>query len=135
MDTGKVRFEYRHFVIYGDESMLAAEASEAAAEQGKFWPFYEILMQVRASARARDLTMDRLQDAARQAGLDMVSFDASIKTGKHREKVLRDSEEAESLGITVTPSFSMDGEVGAGAAPFAVFQKLFDERLKTGNKP
>jgi len=36
VDTGKVKFVYKHMAILGQESMWAAEASECAADQGKF---------------------------------------------------------------------------------------------------
>ena len=41
--TGEVRFVYRHFAFLGEESVWAAEASECAAEQGKFWEYHDIL--------------------------------------------------------------------------------------------
>ena len=45
IETGKVRFEYKHRIIGGEESMLMAIASEAAEQQGKFWLFHKVLMQ------------------------------------------------------------------------------------------
>ena len=42
-ETGLVRFEYKHVALLGAESILAAEASECANEQGQFWPYHDII--------------------------------------------------------------------------------------------
>jgi protein-disulfide isomerase len=78
VDTGKVRLVYKHFVIFGDESMQAALASEAAAEQNKFWEFYDVVMAARPSAKTEgDLTTADLQMYAEQIGLDTEAFKAT----------------------------------------------------------
>jgi len=41
--TGTVRFVYRHMAFLGDESQWAAEASECAGEQAKFWEYHDKL--------------------------------------------------------------------------------------------
>jgi len=41
--TGAVRFGFQHFPFLGDESQWAAEASECAHEQGKFWEYHDLL--------------------------------------------------------------------------------------------
>jgi len=43
VDTGKVRFVFRHFAFLGDESTWAAEASDCADEQGRFWENHDRL--------------------------------------------------------------------------------------------
>jgi len=37
IDTGKVKFAFRHFAFLGQQSTWAAEASECANEQNNFW--------------------------------------------------------------------------------------------------
>ena len=41
VETGKVRFVYKHYAILGQVSTRAAEASECAAEQDQFWAYHD----------------------------------------------------------------------------------------------
>jgi len=129
IETGKVRLVHRHSISYGEESMLAALASECAAEQGKFWPYYDLLMGARASPKVIDLTRDRLEGFARELGLDISQFNASLDSGRYREKITQDYNLGEELGITGTPTFFINGIKVGGNKSFEVFQKLIEEQL------
>ncbi len=87
VETGKVRIVYKHFIVHGEESMLAAQAAESAADQNKFWPYHDLLMQMRASPKSDDLSEAKLESLAEQAGLDVAAFSASLGSGKYKEKV------------------------------------------------
>jgi protein-disulfide isomerase len=44
IDTGKVRYMFRHFPLsFHSEAELAAQAAECAGEQGKFWEMHDTL--------------------------------------------------------------------------------------------
>ena len=64
IQTGKIRFVFKHLIIFGDESVLAAEAAECAAEQNQFWPYYHALMRLELSTRTRDFTIEKAQELA-----------------------------------------------------------------------
>ena len=132
IETGKVRFIYKHFIVYGEESIMAAIASELAAEQNKFWPFHDLLMQARASPKKEgDLSKAVLQGMARQVGLDMKAFDAGLQSQKYREKVMKDDAEGRGLRVEGTPSFMLNGKRGLkGFFPFETFQKEIEILLK-----
>ncbi len=130
VQTGKVRFIYKHFIVFGDESILAAEASEAAAEQNMFWPYHDLLMQAQASPKAEDLTIARLESLAEQVGLNMTAFKAGLESHKYREKVSRDDSEGRASGVTGSPTFFVNGAKGTGNVPFEAFQQLIEEILK-----
>ena len=70
-----VRFIFRHFPLEEahPHALLAAEVSEAAAAQGKFWPMHDVLFQNQAHLKEKDL-----QRYAAQVGLDMVRFKAEM---------------------------------------------------------
>ncbi|MBA7704718.1 hypothetical protein ES703_113536 [subsurface metagenome] len=130
INTGKILFVFKHIIAYGQESLLAAEAAEAANEQGKFWPYHNLLMQVRASPRVEDdLSISVLQNIAQQIGLDMEAFNASIQSGKYRDSVLQESQEGKSLGVTVIPTFYINGAKKEGAKSFEELQVIIDEIL------
>ena len=67
MNTGKVRFAYKHFAILGPESNLSAEASECAAEQEQFWAFHDRTFIDQLSERS-SLSADRLTELAADIG-------------------------------------------------------------------
>lgn len=130
IDTGKVLFIYKHIIAYDEESQLAAEASEAAAEQDKFWPYHDLLMQARASTKTDDLPISKLQSLAQQVGLDMETFNASLESGKYREKVLQEDTEGRALGVTAIPTFFINGIKKDGASSFEELQIIIDDILR-----
>ncbi len=130
VETGKVRLVYKHFIVYGEESMLAAQAADSAAEQNKFWPYHDLLMQMQASPKVEDISVAKLKSLAEQVGLNMAAFDASLKSGKYREKVIHDDAEGRALGITGTPTFLVNRMKGIGNKPLEAFQKVLEELLE-----
>ncbi len=129
--TGKVRIEYRHVIVLGAESQLAAEAAECAAEQNQFWPFYNNLMWRQYSPDLADITVERLREIARQIGLDMALFNASLASGKFKEKVARDDIEGRAWGITGIPAFFVNDVLADSKVKgnFALFSEIIDAEL------
>ncbi len=130
VETGKVRLVFKHFVVYGEESMQAAMASEAAAEQNKFWEYHDLLMKMRFSSKVEDVTTAKLQNLAEQAGLDMEAFNASFLSEKYREKVVQDCNEGKALDVRGAPTFFVDGRKGQGDVSFASFQNTIEALLE-----
>jgi protein-disulfide isomerase len=129
IDTGQVRLVYKYFVAFGDDSILVAEAAECAAEQNMFWPYHDLLMQ-KMLYPGNDISVNTLEDLASQVSLDMKSFDASLTSGKYREKVLADDAEARQLGIKGPPVFFINNMKGTGIKPFEAFQKVISGLIK-----
>ncbi len=132
VDTGKVRIVYKHRIVYGEDSIMAAMAADAAGEQGKFWQYHDALMQLRLSHnQAGTITYDMLENVARQLGLKMDLFSASLRSGRFRQQVLQDDAEGASRDVTGTPTFFINQVNRAtGAPPLDVFQKLIDQLLR-----
>ncbi len=133
---GKVRMVYRHFIAYGDESQLAAEAAECAAEQNQFWPYHDLLMQLRLSPTKADLTQEQLIELAQQVGLDVDKFRNSLTSGKFKAKVIQESNEGKALGIANLPKFYFNGVVADDSIgkSFENFQAVIDNILAAGSK-
>ncbi len=131
IQTGKVRFVYKHLIAFGDESELAAEASECAAEQNQFWPFHDALMQLQLSNSVNDLPLEKVQALAQQLGLNMTQFNASLTSGKFKAKVAQDDAEGRGLGIAGIPAFFVDGVKAPDSVStsFDEFQKVLDAEL------
>src|SRR5512135_1869468 len=74
VNTGKVRIVFNHFAFIGDESTRAAEASECANEQGKFWQYADTLFNNQAGENQGAFADDKLAGFAQQIGLDMTKY-------------------------------------------------------------
>lgn len=128
MDTGKVRFVYKHFAILGAESSRAAEASECAADQDQFWPFHDLVFQDQVATRS-SLDHDKLVELAGQIGLDTTIFSECLSSGNHSLRISRESQAVQALGVRGTPGFLVNGLFVSGAQPFEVFQQIIEEQL------
>lgn len=102
-----VRLEFKQFPLRTIHrfAMDAAESSECAADQGKFWEFIDLAYEHQA-----DLGYDALLDWAAQLELDVPAFEKCWKSHAKRGVVLADYEEGRELGVNGTPTFFVDGE-------------------------
>jgi protein-disulfide isomerase len=105
-------FGFRHLPIPERHPLapLAAEASEAAAAQGKFWEFHDALY-----ANQPRLSRETILELAREHGLDAERMEAEIDSGAHRGRIARDVASAEASGATGTPTFYVNGRRFFGA--------------------
>lgn len=136
IDTGKVRFVFKHFPMFGKESLEASLASEAAGRQGKFWEYHDLLMEYGASPSEVDMPMSKLQSFAEKLGLDMVQFDADMQSQELRQKIAQDFAQGRAMGVTGTPTFFVHGGAGEGVTrkgegdiAFEKFKELVDSLL------
>jgi protein-disulfide isomerase len=104
----KVRFIFRHFPMQEahPHSLMAAEASEAAAAQGKFWPTYDVLFQNQTHLKDKDLYR-----YAAELGLDMARYTAEMDDHIYLQKVREHLEGARRSHIRATPTFFVNGMV------------------------
>jgi protein-disulfide isomerase len=130
VETGKVRYIYKHFIVHDNDSLLAAEAAECAAEQNLFWPYHDLLMKARPSSNVTDITVDYLASVAQQLGLDMATFNASLESGKYQEKVMQDDAEGRTLGVTGPPTFFINRMRGKGFHSFEAFQQVIEDQIR-----
>jgi protein-disulfide isomerase len=108
----RLLFGFRHLPIPEKHplAMIAAEASEGAAAQGKFWEYHDALFQAQPK-----LSRETMLDAGRDLGLDADRMAAEIDSGEHRPRIERDLESAERSGATGTPAFYVNGAQFFGA--------------------
>ncbi|HEY0172365.1 MAG TPA: thioredoxin domain-containing protein [Pyrinomonadaceae bacterium] len=86
------------------EARKAAEAAEAAREQGKYWDFTAILFRNQSA-----LKPEQLKQYAQVIGLDRAKFDSALDTGKFSDKVERDMLDGQRFGVSGTPTFFVNG--------------------------
>lgn len=127
IDSGSVRLEFRDFVIFGDESQLAAQGARAAGRQGKYWEFANALWRMHTGQGHPTMTMNEMNAAAQAAGVpDMAKFAKDIQDPAIAAAVKKDSKEAASLGLNSTPFFLVGTTPVSGAQPVEVFIQLLE---------
>jgi hypothetical protein len=134
VNTGKVRFVYKHFAILGSESTRTAEASECAAEQGKFWIFHDLIFADQNSTRS-SLNADRLAGMAANIGLDTTAFSECLSSGRYTALVSQETQVVKQMGVRGTPGFLINGNFISGAQPFEVFQQVIEGMLAQNQAP
>ncbi len=127
--SGKVRIGHFHFPFLGDESLWAAEASECAGDQGKYWEYYDYLFANHGGENQGAFSKENLKKFAQTLGLDSQAFDQCLDTGKFTSVVTNQGMFARQLGVQSTPSFIVNGTPLVGAQPFDTFKQLIDQFL------
>lgn len=127
--NGKVYLVYKHFAFIGDESVDAAEASECAADQGKFWPYHDKLFASQAGENKGAFAPAKLKRFAQDLGLDMKAFNACFDSHKYRKQIEAAKKDAESIGVQTTPTFFVNGQMILGAKPYEEFKAVIEDEL------
>ncbi len=123
---GKVRLVIKNYpYVYRDYSHLAAEASLAARDQGRYWEMHDLLL-----GRSPKLDRPNLVKYAQELGLDIKKFTDSLDGSKHAAEIERDKKLAVDLDVYNTPTFFINGRRVIGERPFEYFKTIIDEELK-----
>jgi protein-disulfide isomerase len=111
-DFGDVRYVWRHLPLADvhPHAQLAAEAAEAAAEQGAFWEMHDLLFAHQDALRPREL-----EGYAQALGLDTDRFADALRTHQNAARVADDVDSADLSGVSGTPTFFVNGRRHHGA--------------------
>jgi Na+/H+ antiporter NhaA len=109
---GDIRYVWRHLPLehVHPHAALAAEAAEAASEQGAFWEMHDLLLDHQDHLTGRDLV-----GYAQQLGLDVDRFHRDLKEHRLAGRVAEDVQSAELSGVSGTPTFFVNGRRHYGA--------------------
>ena len=123
-----MRFVYRHFAFLGQESVWAAEATECAGEQGRFWDYHDILFDNWAGTNIGAYNYNNLVGFARILELDDEQFATCMNERRYVDRVRSETEFAENNGVTSTPTVFVNGERVRGV-DFAPFRDAIEAAL------
>ena len=135
--SGKVRYIVKDFPLESlhPYAFQAAEANHCAGEQEHAWDMHD-----RVFANQKKLTKEDLVGYADAIGLDSARFKACLDSGKYAPVVRKEMAEAQSAGVTGTPTFFLgtaDAKTSqmkptktlSGAAAFSAFKAAIDDLL------
>ncbi|MFP4233907.1 MAG: DsbA family protein [Nitriliruptoraceae bacterium] len=129
VDTGLLRIEWRDLPFQGEEALLAAVGGQAAAQQDAFWAYHEAMFAADLRRGDDRFGRDYLLEVAADLDLDVEAFDAALDDDELRAAVQSDALVAETLGITGTPAFLVEGRPVVGAQPLEVFVNLVENAI------
>ena len=118
---GQVRLVFRHYPLeeVHPHALCAAEASEVAAQQGKFWEMHDLLF-----TNQLHLKPNQLHSYAEQLNLDMARYAAEMDDEIYRQRIREHIDSGRRSGVRGTPGIFVNGvihDVSAG------MQSLFDK--------
>jgi protein-disulfide isomerase len=126
----QVKFVYRDYTIFGEESLRAATAADCANEQGKFWEMHNRLFDRLENQENTPLNDDTFISYAGELGMDTTAFSECLTSERYVNEVLADYSAAQSYGLQGTPGFVINGVVYTmGAQPFQVFDGIIQSEL------
>lgn len=132
-----VTFIYRHFPLIQIHinADFAAQASEAAGKQGKFWDMHDMLFDKQnewANVRNGE---EVFTSYAKEIGLDLEKFKTDFKSEEVRRKINEHYKSGMKSGVTGTPTFFLNGEKIQSPNSKEAFEKLLVDaiNLKNGN--
>jgi protein-disulfide isomerase len=120
-----IRYVYRDMAILSENSVLAAQAGECAAQQDKFWEFHNTFF-----TNQELLTPDYFRQVAQENGLDMTAFEACLATEATIKEVEADRIDGYINGVEGTPGFFINGNFVRGAQPYEVFEAYIVRELE-----
>jgi len=128
-----VRISFRNHPLTSIHPLAegAALAGVCASEQGRFWPFHDLLF-----ADPSRLEPDALAGAAAEAGLDVEAWEACRGSEEARQRLARDVEEGRRLGVDSTPSVWVDGRpvrLTSEQTPEAQIAVVVEDEIRRGS--
>lgn len=95
-----VRVIFKELPIFGGMSKFAAEAALAAAKQGKYYQFHNMLFDVQGP-----LTKTKVMDLAKKAGLNVTQLKSDMKSTAVSAQIKANFQLAKALRVMGTPTF------------------------------
>lgn len=127
VDNGTLRIEWRDFPYLGQESLRAAKAARAAGEQDGFWKMHDALYDHQSAPNSGKLTTKRLVQLAESVGLDGPRLRKDMTDPELASAIQKDFAEGQSVGVTGTPAFLVNGDPILGAQPDKVFIQAIEQ--------
>ncbi|MFC1721611.1 DsbA family protein [Patescibacteria group bacterium] len=120
-----LRIVFRHFPLPSHKlAHQAAQATEAAGSQGKFWEMTDLIFTNQSS-----LATESFEGFARELGLDMEKFLKDLAEETYQEYVDADKDGGERSGVDATPSFYINGEKYEGKISYDDLKAEVEKRL------
>ena len=129
----ELRVVFRHFPLRSihPKADLAAQAAEAAGEEGKFWEMKSLLFEKQSEWKAEKDPRGLFSAYAQSLGLNVTEFGEDMKSDDDsKERVEKDYQSGVALGINSTPTFILNGTIIKNPQTVDEFKALIEAELK-----
>lgn len=137
VETGKVRLVHKDLAFLGPESVAAAQASECAKDQGKYWQYHDALFEIEISEfqekgnseHTGNLNRETFRKIASDLEMDVDEFLSCFDSKKYASEVENDIKEAKvAIGERLsTPTIFINDKMIQGAYPYDTFVEAIEE--------
>ncbi|MBR9698956.1 DsbA family protein [Candidatus Woesearchaeota archaeon] len=126
VETGDIKYIYKHFPLsFHPSAQKAAEATECARDQGKFWEMHDALFEKGVSDGVVSF-----KEYASDLDLDREEFDSCLDSGEKASIIQKHIAEGQLAGVRGTPAFFINGRLISGAQPFENFDRELTAALE-----
>lgn len=125
VNTGILRIEAHDIDIVGvnvgstNQSIELATGARCAAAQNKYWPFHDYVFWNQLAENSGGYTADWIASIAQAAGVDMTAWNSCVAGSEARGQVIAETNLAHGLGVSSTPSISLNGGPITAGVPAA----------------
>lgn len=127
--AGKLTFAFKDFPLpMHAHSEKAAEAAHCAGAQGKFWEYHDLIFE------KKSFELNSLKESAREVGLNGTTFDQCLASGAQSAAVKKDLVQGQTLGLTGTPSFFVNGHFISGAVSYTTLRAMVEQQIAEKSK-
>lgn len=135
IETGKAKMIFMDFTFIGPDSIVAAQASHCAGEQGRYWDYHDEVYSNWDGENTGWASTHNLKQFAANIGLEHKSFNECLDSGKYASKVKNNMNIGSQLGVNATPTFLVIEDGGSvqkivGAQPYSAFSSVLDSMLE-----
>ncbi len=131
VDSGKINLVFKDFPLNGPDSILGAEATYCAGDQGNYWAFHNELYSNWAGEKTGWINHDSLNQFAKSVNLELDEFTSCLDVHKYKQKVLELEKFGKEIGIDATPSFLIFNDKKIikirGNQPIDAFRQAIDD--------
>ncbi len=128
----EIQIVYRHYPLrqIHPNAQLAAQASEAAAAQGKFWDMHDSLFNTQAQWSNERNPKDFFIELAESLSLDIEKFEEDLTSSQVKNAVNEDYSSGSRSGVQGTPTFYINGERLQNPGSYAGFERIIEELIE-----
>src|SRR5437870_2003637 len=114
--------QFRNFpLVMHPKAQLAHQAAMAAGEQGKFWEMHDLLFTNQSKVQRDDLL-----GYAKKLGLNLERFRKDMDSDRIKKMIEADKADGEKLGVSGTPTFTVNGKAYSGTRPLDQLKRLIE---------
>jgi protein-disulfide isomerase len=132
-----MHFVFRHYPLFPKphkNAFIAAQASEAAGKQGKFWEMYRVLYENQTNWAESDTATTTFLGYAATLKLNISEYNKDFDSQEIKDKIQANHDTGERVGINSTPTFFVNGKAIVNPANYDAFKTIIDTAASESSK-